>query len=182
MVSAMSNALRFVLKPKRSTGKGYNVHRSNRAKEGLFHGKDVRFGHSISHSHTRSKKKWLPNVINKRVFSYALGRAGMKTFTAPLSTAAFLDDWVRFKMTTTALKAIDSYGGIDNYLLRLDERSVSASNYVTKMRNMIAARLFHQGSLDPQMVRRLGYDKNPPPDQADSSSSADDSDGKPHLH
>ena len=74
MVSAMSNALRFVLKPKRSTGRGYNIHRSNRAKEGLFHGKDVRFGHSISHSHTRSKKKWHPNVINKRVFSYALGR------------------------------------------------------------------------------------------------------------
>ena len=86
-------------------------------------------------------------------------------------------------MTTTALKAIDAYGGIDNYLLRLDERSVSASNYVTKIRNMIAARLFHVGTLDPQMVRRLGYDKNPPSvETAASSSSADDSGDKPHLH
>ena len=84
-------------------------------------------------------------------------------------------------MTTTALKAIDSYGGIDNYLLRLDERSVSASNYVTKMRNMIATRLFHQGTLDPQLVRRLGYDKSPPSVEAEGSSSAEDIDDKPHL-
>jgi hypothetical protein len=69
----MSNAMRFVLKPKRSTGKGYNLHRSNKAQQGLYHGKDVSFGHTISHSHTRSKKKWFPNVIEKRVFSYALG-------------------------------------------------------------------------------------------------------------
>jgi ribosomal protein L28 len=76
----------------RTTGKGTNYHKSNRAKNGLFHGKDVLFGHSISHSHKLSKKKWCPNVINKRVWSDTL------------------DNWVRFKMTTAALKAIDHSG------------------------------------------------------------------------
>mmetsp|Transcript_3014 Transcript_3014/g.5132 ORF Transcript_3014/g.5132 Transcript_3014/m.5132 type:complete len:171 (+) Transcript_3014:70-582(+) len=134
----------FVNKPSKVTKGGLNYHKSNRAKEGLYHGKDVQFGHSISHSHTRSKKKWMPNVQNKRVFSYAL------------------DDWVRFKMTTRALKEIDNVGGIDNYILSLDEKSVSESNYITKMRNVIASSLYHQGLLDERITRRLGYDKTPP--------------------
>jgi ribosomal protein L28 len=43
----------------------------------------------------------------------------------------------RFKMTAAALKAIDTYGGIDNYILQLDNKSVADSNYITKMRNII---------------------------------------------
>lgn len=38
-----------------------------------------------------------------------------------------LSDWVRFKMTTTALRGIDTEGGIDNYLMNLDDRSVAVS-------------------------------------------------------
>ena len=65
-------------------------------------------------------------------------------------------------MTTTALKAIDHYGGIDNYILKLDDVAVSQSNYVTKMRMMIASKLFFAGQLEPSMIRRLGFDRNPP--------------------
>ena len=68
---------------------------------GLYHGKDIRSGHSISHSKAHTKRTWLPNAIDKRLWSYSL------------------NDWVRFKMTTTALKSIDYCGGIDNYLMRL---------------------------------------------------------------
>jgi ribosomal protein L28 len=112
---------------------------------GLYHGKDVRSGHSISHSHTRSKRKWYPNVQFKRLWSDAL------------------NDWVRFKVTTTAMKAVDDYGGIDNYILNLDERLVADSNYVTKMRRIISASLYHKGSLAEKYIRYLGYDQNPPP-------------------
>lgn len=111
---------------------------------GLYHGKDIRFGHSISHSHTRTKRSWHPNVQNKRVWSDAL------------------DDWVRFKITTRALKEVDNVGGIDNYILSLDERSVADSNYITKVRKMIAGTLFHQGLLAEKAIKRLGYDKTPP--------------------
>ena len=89
-------------------------------------------------------KKWCPNVINKRVWSETL------------------DDWVRFKMTTTALKKIDEYGGIDNYIMNLDEKSVSLSNYITKMRTIIGTSLFHQGKLNEMFTRKMGYHRNPP--------------------
>ena len=112
---------------------------------GLYHGKDVQFGHSISHSHTKSKRKWKPNVQNKRVWSDALS------------------DWVRFKITTTALRAVDNVGGIDNYILSLDEKLVQDSNYITKVRNLIASTLFHKGSLNPFIASRLGYSRKNPP-------------------
>lgn len=112
---------------------------------GLYHGKDVRSGNSISHSHTRSKRKWYPNVQNKRVWSETL------------------DDWVRFKMTTCAMKKIDDYGGIDNYIMSLDEPSVQDSKYITKMRGIIASSMFHQGMLSEKLMRKMQYHKTPPP-------------------
>ena len=105
----------------------------------------MRTGNSISHSHAKSKRKWYPNVLNKRVWSDAL------------------DDWVRFKMTARALKEIDKIGGIDNYVLSLDEASVKDSNYITKVRKMICTKLFHNGLLQEKMIKRLGFHKDPPP-------------------
>jgi ribosomal protein L28 len=132
------------LKPTKTTGHGRNCHKSNRAKKGLYHGKDIMSGYSISHSHAKTKRKWYPNVINKRVWSDAL------------------DDWVRFKMTTKALKEIDNIGGIDKYLLALDEKSVTDSNYVTKMRGLIGAALYNKGLFDEKLIRKLNYHKEPP--------------------
>lgn len=135
----------FVLRPGRSTKKGLNIHKSNRAKKGLYHGKDVRSGHSISHSHTKTKRKWYPNVIRKRVWSDTL------------------DTWVRFNMTTTALREIDTQGGIDNYLMAMDAKTASElGNYVRKVRIIIATSLFHAGKLSPRLVKRMGFDVAPP--------------------
>jgi ribosomal protein L28 len=105
----------------------------------------VRFGNSISHSKAHTKRRWNPNVINKRVWSETL------------------DDWVRFKMTTRALKEIDNVGGIDNYILSLDNPAVSQSNYITKMRHIIATSLFHKGLLSERLIKKVGYHKAPPP-------------------
>ena len=135
----------YVYRPTRTTGRGRKDHQSKRAQEGLFHGKDVQFGRSISHSGVRSLRRWNPNVISKRVWSDAL------------------DNWVRFKMTTRALKEIDNSGGIDNYLLALDNESAAKSNYVTKMRGIIASTLFHRGTLSEKYTKKLGYHKQPPP-------------------
>ena len=150
------------LKPTKTTGHGRNWHKSNRAKNGLYHGKDIMSGHSISHSHAKTKRKWYPNVINKRVWSDAL------------------DDWVKFKMTTKALKEIDNIGGIDKYLLALDEKSVTDSNYVTKMRGLIGAALYNKGLLvDEKLIRKLNYHKEPP--ITNNSSKNIDSKEEAHL-
>ncbi|KAA0052986.1 54S ribosomal protein L24 [Cucumis melo var. makuwa] len=48
----------------------------------------------------RSRRKWKPNVQEKRLFSY------------------ILDRHIRVKVTTHALRCIDKAGGIDEYLLK----------------------------------------------------------------
>lgn len=73
-----------------------------------------------------------------------------------------MNEWVRFKITTTALKAVDHSGGVDNYILALDEKLVSDSNYITKIRGLICTSLYHKGELTPKLIKKLGYDKNPP--------------------
>ncbi len=128
----------------KTTGHSRNTHRSNRAKEGLYHGADVQFGHTISHSVKHSKRRWNPNVQSKRVFSFAL------------------DGMVRFKMTTKAMKAIDDAGGIDRYLLQLDEKLVTDSPYITKIRSLIANKLYFAGELEEKYIRKMKYHLQPP--------------------
>ena len=74
-----------------------------------------------------------------------------------------MDDWVQFRMTTTAMKAIDNIGGIDQYLLSMDDATVRASRQATRVRESIASKLFHKGMLHEKIVKKLGYHKNPPP-------------------
>lgn len=50
------------------------------------------FGHSISHSHVRSKRRWTPNIQRRRFFVPSLGRT------------------VRLRVSTTGLKIIDRRG------------------------------------------------------------------------
>ena len=44
----------------------------------------------------------------------------------------------------------------------LDKASVQKSNYVHKVRDIIAISLFHQGLLGEKFIKKFGYDINPP--------------------
>ena len=91
---------------------------------------------------TKTKRKFYPNVHRKRLFSYTL------------------DTWVRFQVTTTALREIDTVGGIDNYLMKLDDKSVERSNYVNKMHRIISISLFHQGKLTNKQIFNMKITMN----------------------
>ena len=72
---------------------------SNRSKRGIYAGKDIRFGNNISFSHRKTRRTFKPNAQRKRLWSASLGC------------------WLRFNVTTHALRCIDKAGGIDEYLL-----------------------------------------------------------------
>ncbi|GAX16719.1 hypothetical protein FisN_21Hu160 [Fistulifera solaris] len=74
--------------------------RSNRSRRGLYDGKDIRSGNSVSFSMKSTKRKFKPNVFLKRVYS------------------EILDEMVQFHLTTSALRSIDKAGGLDNYLMK----------------------------------------------------------------
>ena len=74
--------------------------RSSRSKRGLYDGKDVSFGNNVPFSLKKTRRRWNPNVQHKRVYS------------------EILDEMIPFHITTSALRSIDKYGGLDEYLLR----------------------------------------------------------------
>jgi large subunit ribosomal protein L28 len=63
-------------------------------------GKGVLVGHKVSHSNMKTKRRFLPNLLNVTMISDALGRS------------------VRLRVSANALKSVDHRGGLDAFLLR----------------------------------------------------------------
>src|ERR1700688_3978436 len=61
-------------------------------------GKSRLIGHRVSHSNMKTKRRFLPNLVNVTLMSDALGRS------------------VRLRISANALKTIDHRGGLDAFL------------------------------------------------------------------
>lgn len=66
----------------------------------MYDGKDVRSGNNVSFSERKTKRRFKPNLVVKRVYSEVL------------------DEMIRFHMTAATLRSMDKVGGLDNYLLQ----------------------------------------------------------------
>ena len=73
-------------------------------------GKGPLSGHKVSHSNHKTKRRFLPNLVNVTMISDALGRS------------------VRLRISTNALKTVDHRGGLDAFLKKAkgEELSVRA--------------------------------------------------------
>jgi large subunit ribosomal protein L28 len=73
-------------------------------------GKGPMSGHTVSHSNIKTKRRFLPNLVNVTLMSDSLGRK------------------VRLRISTNALKTVDHRGGFDAFLLKAkaDELSPKA--------------------------------------------------------
>jgi large subunit ribosomal protein L28 len=71
-------------------------------------GKSAQVGHKVSHSNIKSKRRFLPNLINVTLISDALGRA------------------VRLRVSANALRSVDHRGGLDAFLAKARDAELSA--------------------------------------------------------
>jgi len=79
----------------------------NRAKRGLYGGRNIQFCNQISEDGgNKTRRKCKPNVQEKRLFSL------------------ILDRFIRIKVTTHTIRCIDKAGCIDDYLLQMPMRKV----------------------------------------------------------
>src|SRR6188508_327204 len=62
-------------------------------------GKTAQVGHKVSHSNRKTKRRFLPNLLNVTMISDELGRS------------------VRLKVSANALKTVDHRGGLDAFLM-----------------------------------------------------------------
>lgn len=70
-------------------------------------GKAVMTGHKVSHSNRKTKRRFLPNLCRVTLQSDALGRS------------------VRFRISANALKSVDHRGGLDAFLLKASDDTLS---------------------------------------------------------
>ena len=88
-------------------------------------GKMAQTGHKVSHSNRKTKRRFLPNLLNVTLRSDSLGRS------------------VRLRISANALKTIDHRGGLDAFLLvakdsELSPRALELKRQVAKKRAVAA--------------------------------------------
>ena len=88
-------------------------------------GKIRLIGNRVSHSNRKTKRRFLPNLVNVTLMSDSLGRS------------------VRLRISANALKTVDHRGGLDTFLLRakdgeLSPRALELKRQVVKKRTVAA--------------------------------------------
>ena len=69
--------------------------------------KGPQVGHKVSHSNIKTKRRFLPNLVNVTLISDVLGRN------------------VRLRVSTNAIKSVDHRGGLDAFLLKARDGELS---------------------------------------------------------
>jgi large subunit ribosomal protein L28 len=70
-------------------------------------GTETRFGHNVSHSNRKTSRRFDPNLQRATLYSEALRRS------------------VGLRVTTRALRSVTKGGGIDAYLLSVDDAKLA---------------------------------------------------------
>jgi large subunit ribosomal protein L28 len=89
-------------------------------------GKTRQIGHKVSHSNIKTKRRFLPNLLNVTLMSETLGRA------------------VKMRVSAHAFKTVDHRGGLDAFLLKardeeLSKRALELKRQIKKKRAEAAA-------------------------------------------
>jgi len=84
-------------------------------------GKAAQVGHKVSHSNIKTKRRFLPNLLNVTMISDALGRS------------------VKLRVSANALKTVDHRGGLDAFLMKakdddLSEKALELKRQIRKKR------------------------------------------------
>ena len=70
-------------------------------------GKSALVGHKVSLSNVKTKRRFLPNLLNVTLISDALGRS------------------VKLRISANALKTVDHRGGLDAFLMKAADAQLS---------------------------------------------------------
>ena len=86
-------------------------------------GKGVLTGNNVSHALNRTRRRFLPNLLNVTLISDALGRS------------------VKLKVAASALRTVEHRGGLDAFLVKAkdDELSPNALNLKREVRAALAS-------------------------------------------
>ncbi len=73
----------------------------------IWTGKGPLVGHKVSHSNIKTKRRFLPNLVNVTLASETLGRS------------------FKMRISANALKSVDHRGGLDAFLVKQNTETLS---------------------------------------------------------
>lgn len=77
-------------------------------------GKGVLVGNNVSHANNRTKRRFLPNLVNVTLISDALGES------------------VRLRVSANALRSVEHRGGLDAFLAKASTEELSTRAQILK--------------------------------------------------
>ena len=80
-------------------------------------GKGVLTGNHVSHANNKTKRRFLPNLVNVTLISEALNQN------------------VRLRISANALRSVEHRGGLDAFLAKADERSCRSARGCSRSRS-----------------------------------------------
>ena len=94
------------------------------ARRCMLTGKGVQVGFNVSHAHNKTKRRYLPNLRQQRLYSEALGES------------------VRLRVSIHGLRVVERRGGLDGYLTsaRSDELTTELRRLKKRVEAAQAAR------------------------------------------
>jgi large subunit ribosomal protein L28 len=90
------------------------------ARRCVLSGKGVLTGNNVSHANNRTKRRFLPNLQNRRLYSEGLGET------------------VCLRIAMSTLRTIEKRGGLDGYLRSVGEAELPAE--LVRMKRRLEAR------------------------------------------
>ncbi len=78
------------------------------ARRCIVTGKGVLVGNNVSHANNKTKRRYLPNLQSRRIYSEGLGET------------------VRLRLASATLRTIDKHGGLDGFLRNAKDRELPA--------------------------------------------------------
>jgi large subunit ribosomal protein L28 len=84
-------------------------------------GKAAQVGHRVSHSNIKTKRRFLPNLLNVTMISDALGRS------------------FKLRVSANALKTVDHRGGLDAFLAKA--KDIDLSPKALEIKRQVAKKL-----------------------------------------
>ena len=91
------------------------------ARKATLGGKAPQAGNHVSHSHRKTRHRWLPNMQERSLYSMALDR------------------FFRLTLPVCALRSVDNAGGLDHYLLNTPPEQLERP--MRNLRKLIAQRM-----------------------------------------
>lgn len=79
-------------------------------------GKKVLYGNNVSHANNKTRRRFLPNLCNVTLISDALAQS------------------CRLRVSANALRSVEHRGGLDAFLLKADDKLLSARARLLKQR------------------------------------------------